>query len=284
MQNSSFISNLKKGISARLSSFFKNPYRKVGLSWLQIKKLKHLSPGKIRRYRFLKKEIYFAAPAEFLHGVREIFIEELYKQELPGSPYIIDCGANIGLSVIYTKEHYPGARIIAFEPDEMNFKLLEDNIRSFGYSNIFLRKEAVWIDNTELQFAGLGSMSSKINDSSGVPTKTVKAIRLKDLLSEKVDFLKIDIEGAEYAVLKDIRDSLKNVQNLFVEYHGNFNQTGELTNMLTWINEQGFSYYIKEAAPVYVTPFLRRKRDVYEYDVQLNIFCFRTTTTGAPIT
>jgi len=282
MQNSSFISNLKKGISSRLSSSFKNPYKKVGLSWLQIKKLKHLAPGKIRRYPFLHKEIYFTAPAEFLHGVREIFIEELYKQELQPNPYIIDCGANIGLSVIYAKEHYPGARIIAFEPDDMNFSLLEDNIKSFGYSNISLKKEAVWIANTELEFAGLGSMSSKINHNSGLATKTVKATRLRDLLSEKVDFLKIDIEGAEYAVLKDIRDSLQNVKNLFVEYHGNFNQTGELTDMLTGIDEQGFSYYIKEAAPVYVTPFARKKRDVYEYDVQLNIFCFRTAEKAPP--
>jgi hypothetical protein len=124
-------------------------------------------------------------------------------------------------------------------------------------------------------------MSSKINVNSGLPTKTVRAIRLRDLLSEEVDFLKIDIEGAEYAVLKDIRESLLNVKNLFVEYHGNFNQSRELTDMLTWINEQGFSYYIKEAAPVYTTPFQREIRSVYEYDVQLNIFCFRTAKTKA---
>ena len=119
-------------------------------------------------------------------------------------------------------------------------------------------------------------MSSRIGNG-GSGTKTINAIRLKDLLTEKIDFLKIDIEGAEYAVLKDIKDSLFHVTNLFVEYHGSFNQTRELTDMLEWITEQGFNYYIKEAAPVYRTPFFRERKNVYDYDVQLNIFCFRAT-------
>jgi len=276
MQNRSFISNLKNGISRRIGTFFENPYKKLGLNWIRVKELKHLPAGKLRSISFLNKTIQFIAPAEFLYGVKEIFIEEIYKQVLPSNPLVIDCGANIGLSIIYIKENYPQARIIAFEPDETNFKLLEDNIRSFGYSNVLLRKEAVWIADTELQFAGTGSMSSRIDEHAEKDTKKVIAIRLKNLLNERVDFLKIDIEGAEYAVLKDIKERLVNVDNLFVEYHGNFKQTGELSNMLTWITEQGFSYYIKEAAPVYSTPFYRPKRELYEYDVQLNIFCFRT--------
>jgi len=276
MQNRSFISNLTNGISRRLSSLFENPYKKVGLNWIKLKELKHLPPGKLRSIPFLNKTIHFIAPSEFLYGVKEIFVEEIYKQSLPPDPLIIDCGANIGLSIIYMKEYYPNARIIAFEPDETNFRLLEDNIRSFGYNDVILRKEAVWIADTELQFAGSGSMSSRIDDRSSNDSKKVTAIRLKNLLNEKVDFLKIDIEGAEYAVLKDIKENLANIKNLFVEYHGSFGQTNELSNMLNWITGQGFSYYIKEAAPVYSTPFYRPARDLYEYDVQLNIFCFRT--------
>jgi FkbM family methyltransferase len=276
MQNRSFVSNLRKGIGRKLGSLFTNPYGKMGFSWLTIKKLKHLPPGKLRRYRFLGKTIVFTAPGEFLHGLKEIFVEEIYKQNLPKEPFVIDCGANIGLSVIYIKEHYPGARIIAFEPDEDNFRLLEENIRAFGYDGITLRKEAVWKENTELRFSGLGSMSSRITEQGGSTARSVRAIRLRDLLHEKVDFLKIDIEGAEYAVLEDIRDRLDNVFNLFVEYHGSFDQSTELTSLLTWIAEKGFSFYIREAAPVYPTPFARQHRELYDYDIQLNIFCFRT--------
>ena len=40
--------------------------------------------------------------------------------------------------------------------------------------------------------------------------------------------MKLDIEGAEYKVLKDIADNLGNVNNMFIEYHGTFDQNNEL--------------------------------------------------------
>lgn len=275
MQNRSFVANIKKGVSIRLASLFKNPYKNVGISWIKIKELKHLAPGKRRKQTFLDKTIYFTAPSEFLYGVKEIFINEIYKQEFQPFPYIIDCGANIGLSVIYIKERCPEARIIAFEPDEINFSLLQDNIASFGYSNVILKKEAVWTKNTQLNFTESGSMSSRIDDSAGINNKMVNAVRLKDLLTERIDFLKMDIEGAEYAVIEDIKENLSYVKNLFIEYHGTFQQTHELSDILAWITKSGFSCYIKEAAAVYKSPFLRDGRENYAYDVQLNIFCFR---------
>ena len=65
-----------------------------------------------------------------LHGVKEIFIEDVYYQQLPENAYILDCGAHIGLSVIYLKSICPSANIICFEPDNKNFELLQKNIAS----------------------------------------------------------------------------------------------------------------------------------------------------------
>ena len=74
----------------------------------------------------------------------------------------------------------------------------------------------------------------------------------------------------------DIADSLHRVQNLFLEYHGKFNQNHELNKILNLVTEKGFKYYIKEAAPIYQKPFLAAKANPRpDYDVQLNIFCFR---------
>jgi len=256
-----------------LSYMFKSNYTKAGLSWLRLQQIKFQLSGKSRSTQLFGRTVHFTTPLEFLHGIREIFVDEIYRQPLQPHPLVIDCGANIGLSIIYMKQSYPDARIIGFEPDNTNFRLLEENVRSFGYKDVSIRKEAVWVENTELHFADTGSMSSRIEESSGA-TKIVKATRLKDLLTEPVDFLKMDIEGAEYAVLKDIREKLPLVKNMFLEYHGNFNQSAELSNIFTWLTEQGFSYYIKEASNVYHTPFDRGRR-VSGYDVQLNIFCFR---------
>ena len=275
MENNSFIKNLSKGIGKRLKFLSANPYKDLNVNWLTIKYYKHLSPGKIRTHILFGKPFYFYSPAELLHAFDEIFVDEIYKQKLPEKPYIIDCGANIGLSVVYMKQRHPDAEIIAFEPDEKNFDLLQKNISSFEYKNVILRKEAVWKENTTLQFVSEGSMSSKIETSGGENTKAVKASRLKDLLIRQIDFLKIDIEGAEYDVLVDVKDNLHLVKNLFLEYHGSFNQNNELTELIELINKSGFNYYIKEATPVYRTPFYREEKTAIQYDVQLNIFCFR---------
>jgi FkbM family methyltransferase len=270
------LSRLGKGISGRLGSFFNNPYRKVNLSWLAVKYYKHLSGGKIRSHKLLGHAFHFYSPQEFLHGAKELFIEDLYRQYLGPNPFIIDCGANMGLSIVYLKHNHPDAEIIAFEPDEVNYGLLSKNIDSFGYKNVTLRKEAVWKENTTLLFSNEGSMSSKITDEQSGVTREVRAIRLRDCIDRPVDFLKIDIEGAEYDVIKDVADRLSLVKNLFIEYHGIFQKENELNEILSIVSENGFKFYIKEAAPVYPHPFVREKIDpIIPYDVQLNIFCFK---------
>jgi FkbM family methyltransferase len=252
----------------------KSKYSKAGINWLKLQQIRFQLNKNARSINLFGGTVYFTSPLELLHGIREIFIDGIYKQSLRPAPYILDCGANIGLSIIYMKQLYPEARVIGFEPDERNFELLQKNIKSFGYKNVSVRKEAVWIENTELQFAYTGSMSSRIEQIDSGKTKPVKAIRLKELLTEPVDFLKVDIEGAEYEVLKDIKEKLPLVKNMFLEYHGDFDQAGELSEIFSWLTEHGFSYYIKEASNVYHTPFDRGRR-VSGYDVQLNIFCFR---------
>ena len=228
----------------------------------------------------MENKFNFTSAPEFLYGMHELFIDEIYKQQLSSKPFIIDCGANIGLSVIYMKQHYPDSEIIAFEPDAQNFILLQKNIQSFGYSQVFPRKEAVWTENTKLQFANEGSMSSKIELGSTKNTIEVNAVRLGDFINRQIDFLKIDIEGAEFSVMIDIESKLHFVKNLFLEYHGSFDQNEELNQLLVLIVKSGFSYYIKEAISVYDRPFERVKNPLIQYDVQLNIFCFRKENTN----
>ena len=280
MQNKSFGKNILQGIRMRIGKLFHNPYHVVNIGPVKKIYYKHLSSGKIRSHRLFGKDFYFISPTELMHGLNEIFIEEVYKQELPSKPFIIDCGANIGLSVIYLKNLYPDAEIVAFEPDEQNFQLLQKNIASFGFKNVEVRKEAVWVENTVLQFASEGSMSSRIGDGSSQDTIPVKAVRLKDFLNRPVDFLKIDIEGAEFQVISDVAGQLQHVKNLFLEYHGSFRQNAELNKIFSLIVENGFSYYIKEATSVYDNPFERRSKNPLTYDVQLNIFCFRLNGTS----
>jgi FkbM family methyltransferase len=281
MKNKALLQNLSKGINKRISKIFSNPYKVVNVGWLKLKYLKHLPAEKLRKHELFGSMLYYFNPQELLHGFKEIFIEELYRINISQTPFIIDCGANIGLSVIYLKKKYPKAKVIAFEPDEKNFDLLQRN--TIALTDVELKKEAVWIENTYLNFISDGSMSSKINLEKE-NSQQVKAIRLKDYLNKKVDFLKIDIEGAEYRVLKDISEKLTNVENLFLEYHGNFNQNDELVEIFEIISKSGFQFYIKEAVSVFDHPFLHKKDRKIPYDVQLNIFCFRLPNLKIPTT
>lgn len=272
---SAFLKNTIRGIIKKITSIAHNPYKDVGISWFKVKYYKHLPSGKLRKQRLNGKYIYFLSPQELLHGLNEIFIDKIYSSNLPENPFILDCGSNIGLSIIYFKKEHPGATIIAFEPDEKNFELLTRNIDSQDLKGITLLKKAVWKQNTLLEFSNESSMSSKIQTGEIPGSKKVEAIRLGDWLNQKVHFLKIDIEGAEFEVLTDIETKLSNVENMFIEYHGTYQQEQELTRIFNIISSAGFKYYIKEALPIYKSPFKKIKNPAINYDIQLNIFCFR---------
>ena len=272
--SNSIYKNLIRGIKITLRSTFQNRYKKVNINPFVLNFFKLLPPNKTHTHNLLGHKTFFQGGLEYLTGLKEIFIDEIYEQQLPEQAFILDCGAHIGLSVIYLKSICPSAKIICFEPDQTNYKNLQKNILSHNLKDIDAKKEAVWTENKELNFIQQGTMSSKLGEN-GDNTVKVKAVRLKDFIDRKIDFLKLDIEGAEYAVLKDISENLINVDKMFIEYHGVFHQNNELLEMLNIITAAGFHYYIKEAFPIYTQPFLSQKKDIDSYDIQLNLFCFR---------
>ena len=274
MGNIAFIKKILSGVTKKVTSAWHNPHNDANLNWFRIKYLKHVAPDRIHSHLLLNHKTFFYDGPGYLHGLQEIFVENIYAQKLPENAYILDCGAHIGLSAIYFKSICPSAHVICFEPDTTNFELLVKNISSHQLKNVEAKNEAVWIENTFLNFNQEGNMASKISSSSAFNTVLVKARSLKDYLIQKVDFLKIDIEGAEYKVLRDISESLYFVTDMFVEYHGSFSQNNELVEIFEIIKKGGFNFYIKEAANNYNHPFLPSQKKL-DYDVQLNIFCFR---------
>ena len=273
----SIIQNLKKDIQSKINLLFANKYGKLGLKWADVKKTRALGGTQVNSQPFLGSKIYFRNGQELMHGIDEIFLEEVYKIPLPQNAFIIDCGAHIGLSVIYLKTKFPNADIIAFEPDKTNFELLQKNVSSFKIDKVDLKNEAVWKENAILNFSSEGNMSSKINEETTTPTNSttsIKAVRLFDVIDKKVDFLKLDVEGAEYEILVDIESKLNQVSFMFIEYHGSFKDGNKLSHILQLLNTNSFKFYIKEANPVYLHPFSRSQSNS-DYDVQLNIFCFK---------
>jgi FkbM family methyltransferase len=259
-------------------------WKDAGLSKAEYFKLLRYPGGYLQptTVNFRGSITHFASPFWFLHSVQEIFIDEVYKFAPERTdPTIIDCGANIGLSAIYFKSNWPDAKVIAFEPDPSVFDLLEKNVKERRFAAVETRNAAVWIYDSTLRFEVEGALGGKLSVAAGDGRTQigVQAFRLRDLLDAPVDFLKIDIEGAEYAVLNDCRDRLENVRNLFVEYHAAPAERQRLSEMLSWFSDAGFRYYISEASALQPHPFISRGGDVFE--MQLNISCYRTTAAHA---
>lgn len=209
---------------------------------------------------------------------QEIIEDECYKFISRSSkPIIIDCGANFGMAVRYFKKIYPEAEIHAFEADPDIFKYLEQNSAIARHQNVFLYNSAVWFEQSQLYFKSNKGAGGKLveNDSDSTTIK-VDAIDMNKFLSkfDRIDFLKIDIEGAENDVIPHIKHQLSKVDNLFVEYHSFENKPQHLSDLLNVIEGAGFRYYIKEASFV-SHPFVDEKIN-HGMDLQLNIFAKNT--------
>lgn len=237
--------------------------------------------SKIKRYQkfhttVIGKDMKVADSKSFLAAYREIFEHEIYKFHTHSdNPLIIDCGANIGLSVIYFNKLYPNSKIIAFEPDEKIFKILEYNTSSFSVKNLELIKKGLSNTKDVTIFFSEGADGSRIAIKEDKKNITeIKTTRLIDYLDNQVDFLKIDIEGAEYCVLQDCKNALSKVQNLFIEYHSFVNQEQRLDEILKILKIAGFRYYINQSGTSLRSPFVQKRSDL-SMDLQLNIFAYR---------
>lgn len=234
------------------------------------------------RTRLLNVEIKKIVDVCYIESIIEIFVDEIYKFRADNeSPYIIDCGANIGLSTIYFKKLYPKAKVLAFEADPGIAQTTEYNINQFGFSDVEVKNAAVWIENGTMNFEGNGTLGGKLIDVADGETNVVSVptIRLTDYLKDRsVDLLKMDIEGVEIQVLQDCAGVLNNVKAIFVEFHGRTNDRQYLPVILNILSESGFRYHIKEATSVMDKPFMdydKQKTKNKPFDMQLNIFGYR---------
>lgn len=245
---------------------------KCGLSIVDLFRLFMLK--NVRTFGLLGKRLRTNSGFWTAHGISEIFIDKIYKFRNDNEfPRIIDCGANIGLSTIFFKTNYPNSQVIAIEADPESYSVLCYNVKQFYFDNVSIVNSAVWIDDEGVNFNCQGGVSGKICAVDSGNVVFSKSLRLKEYLSEQVDFLKIDIEGAEYKVLEDCKDVLDNVKNIFVEYHSEPNSRQTLHEILAILSKSGFRYYLKEAWVNQANPYL--KEYVGLFDLQINIFGYR---------
>jgi FkbM family methyltransferase len=215
----------------------------------------------------------------------EVFKRHIYRFESDvESPVIIDCGANIGVSIIYFKKLYPKAKVTAFEPDNQVFDYLNFNVKSFNLEDVKLINKGLWKEETELVFFSEGADANRImsdnekliKDNNQYHKTTIKTVKLSEYIRESVDFLKIDIEGAETDVILEAKDKLHLVRNIFIEYHSFVDRPQTLNEILDVLSETGFRYYMDIPVSLTNQPFVHRG-SFLSMDLLVNIYAYRTS-------
>jgi FkbM family methyltransferase len=150
------------------------------------------------------------------------------------SKTILDLGANIGCFSLRAARDFPWARIIAAEPFPTTYQRLADHVRQGAFQDRILTwKLAVAGDNRRRQMPvagpspsrGLLGLNSAVGEGVEVDTVSLEEILRRacaEFRAESIDFLKMDIEGAEHeAVVAAPLSALKVIRHLGMEYHPN---------------------------------------------------------------
>jgi FkbM family methyltransferase len=189
-------------------------------------------------------------PANAYVMFKDIFQHEIYRfRSATSAPRVIDCGSNIGMSILYFKRIFPEARITGFEADSAVFETLTHNMAQNGIVGVQLIEAAVSTHEGHAIFARRQDYDGSLlyHQRDGVDgTYEVRTLSLRPWLETPVDFLKLNIEGAEHDVLVDVADLLPNVGELVVEYHHEPGLPRTLDRILRLLSEAGFQYLIHD--------------------------------------
>lgn len=146
-----------------------------------------------------------------------------YKKIIDGrnTPLIIDCGANIGMSVRYFSDTYTQAHVIAVEPDASNLELALRNNKSSLITNLLA---GIGCSDTKAKIIdpGLGSWAYRVEENENGPINIISVNKiLNDYSQEKyIPFIiKIDIEGFEANLFKNNTEWIDKFPIIIIELH-----------------------------------------------------------------
>lgn len=157
-----------------------------------------------------------------IRGYHEKTATRIARGSIKEGDTVIDIGANIGYyTLLFAKWVGPTGKVYAFEPEPTNFQLLEKNVKANNYKNITIFQKAVSDKNDKLSFY-ISDESSAANQLFK-PQKfsqiiDVDSVKLDECLpiDEKINFIKLDIQGAEGTAIKGMNSILKNNSNTVI--------------------------------------------------------------------
>lgn len=194
---------------------------------------KLLDTGLIPRFRFLRSlnrmiisrltpnraeimgHVMYLDPVDSLHitrnnGVYEPLETSVVQGNVKPGDVVVDAGANIGYyTLLLARLVGPQGKVIAIEPDPDNFALLKKNVEANGYRNVTLIQKAISDGAGKVKlYRSIRSTAQHSLAASGEndPYVEVDLGRLDDLVPDSINFMKIDVEGAEVGAMNGARE------------------------------------------------------------------------------
>lgn len=214
-------------------------------------------------------------------GIYEPAITALVQDRIKPGMNVIDVGANIGYyTLLFSRLVGSEGKVYAFEPDPENAEILKINLERNNCRNVLQENKAL------ADVPGQGKLykseenrgDHRIFSATDRPFVPIELIRLDDYLganASHVDFIKMDIQGAEYFALQGMRATLLNPKIMMVmEFSPDLlREAGtDLAELVGFLREQGFRLYdINEPAKKIIELPPRWAGEGGEK----NLFCFR---------
>lgn len=152
---------------------------------------------------------------------------------------IVDAGAHVGLFSLVCSVF--SNRVIAVEPHPINYNLLNINLIRNGITNVTTINKALWHNNQNLKlYEGIHSGDHTALKASNKYYE-VSTITIQEIVKEfgEIDLLKLDVEGAEFNILKDLDGNiLRQINCMVVEIH---QDKGNINIFLKKLGNYGFS-------------------------------------------
>jgi FkbM family methyltransferase len=219
-----------------------------------------------RNLGVFQKQLYSRFPITAKYDLTTELTEERVILNLSGDLFV-DVGAHVGYMSLMARRQFK--KVIAIEPHPSNFAILKDAIQKVNATNIQALQLAVsdsskdkiplFIGNSTGTHSLLHNFAGGDHGFSGVwkaekSSKTmatkgdtiyVETITLGDLLASEshIDLIKVDVEGAEWAVLRGAESIVDRVKTWIVEIHFRDEQEREAAKqkIMNWLHERGYN-------------------------------------------
>jgi FkbM family methyltransferase len=155
---------------------------------------------------------------------------------------IIDCGANIGLTLLYFSRKFQGCNVLALEPEPENFRQLSRNIKANNLERVRPVQIGVWSKKALLEhdvsFCHAKDWAFSVRESSqgagSIAVDTLDNIMIEHDFPE-VDYIKMDVEGSEFELFRNLGSwnrALSKAKVISIEVHEKKGPMTEIEDLL----------------------------------------------------